>query len=678
MPLSAAASSPAHDRDIIRDGQHTTEALSALANEISDSASLHVIAERAASILRYAIDPISGDDEPKYGLLYGLIQSGKTSVIAITTAMAVDNGFKCVIILTSDLNPLYSQTLRRIRSQLRGLKVFGKSEWDGPAFERQLRTSPFVVVCSKNSDHLSSLIEAFRRVGASDGARGLPALIIDDEADQASLNTHTQKNSKKSTDDISTINKLISEFRTFFRTNTYLQVTATPQALFLQRPDHLYRPSFTVLSNPGPGYVGGEAFFEDDSKLLKYVDIHEVDELKSGHQPNPTHRIPAGIRRALLTFFVAAAARNIQFPQENFSFLCHISHTKIDHRHIVELFERFREDTVNTLAEPTTGPYARLRAELVDAYNDLAETEPALPPFDTILQKITFLLPAASIKEINSNSNEEIVPDHPYSIFVGGNKLGRGVTIPNLITSYYGRNPKRPNSDTVLQHARMYGYRQKHIGVTRLFLPEKLAEHFRIIHQMETALRALIERHPQGEFEGIYLASPLQATRRNVLDPNAIGVYVAGGWVNPRYPLRTPATVEETKWIDEKLAGYDDSKSYEVTDVRSVIELIRKCEADPELGAELWNKKTIVAALEKTEVLKGTRAYLRVSRDRELEARRRETQGFYSGGEDKEVPADAVTLFMYRIKKSAKGEAVWIPQVRFPDGNYAIAFSFDQ
>lgn len=675
MPLNAAA--PIHHREIIRDGQHTTEALSALANEISDPTSLHVIAERAASILGYAIDPVSGNEEPSYGLLYGLIQSGKTSVIAITTAMAVDNGFKCIIILTSDLNPLYTQTLRRIRSQLRGLKVFGKSEWDGPAFERQLRTSPFVVICSKNSDHLSSLIEAFRKIGAANGARGLPALIIDDEADQASLNTHTQKNATKSTNEISTINKLISDFRSFFRTNTYLQVTATPQALFLQTPDHPYRPSFTVLSNPGPGYVGGEAFFEDDSKLLVPVDIDEVDELKSGHQPNPTHRIPAGIREALLTFFVAAGAKNIQFPQENFSFLCHISHTKIDHRHIVELFERFREDTVNTLAEPRKSPYTKLHHDLTEAYRNLAETEPGLSPFDAVLQKISFLLPAASIKEINSNSNEEIVPDHPYSIFVGGNKLGRGVTIPNLITSYYGRNPKRPNSDTVLQHARMYGYRQKHIGVTRLFLPEKLAEHFRIIHQMETALRALIERHPQGEFEGICLASPLQATRRNVLDPNAIGVYVAGGWVNPRYPLRTAATAEAAQWLDAKLSSYNGTKPYYVTDVPSVIELIQKCESDPELGAELWNAKTIGAALEKMEVLKGAKAYIRVSRDRELEASRRETQGFYSGGEDTEVPTDAVTLFMYRLKKSAKGEAVWLPQVRFPDGNYAIAFSFE-
>jgi hypothetical protein len=195
---------------------------------------------------------------------------------------------------------------------------------------------------------------------------------------------------------------------------------------------------------------------------------------------------------------------------------------------------------------------------------------------------------------------------------------------------------------------------------------------------METALRALIERHPQGEFEGICLASPLQATRRNVLDPNAIGVYVAGGWVNPRYPLRTSTTAEATRWLDEKLSSYDnDSKPFYITDVSSVIEIAGKCVADPELGTELWNMKTIGAALEKMEILKGAKAYIRVRRNRELEASRRETQGFYSGGEDKEVPADDVTLYMYRLKKSAKGEAVWLPQIRFPDGNYAIAFSFD-
>jgi hypothetical protein len=287
-----------------------------------------------------------------------------------------------------------------------------------------------------------------------------------------------------------------------------------------------------------------------------------------------------------------------------------------------------------------------------------------------------FLLPAASIKEVNSKSDEEIAPDHPYSIFVGGNKLGRGVTIPNLITSYYGRNPKRPNSDTVLQHARMYGYRQKHIGITRLFLPDKLAEHFRIIHQMDKALRELVAKHPEGQFEGIYLASPLRATRTNVLDANSIGLYVAGGWVNPKYPLRTPEMSERTQQLDAMLSRYQDAEEFYETDVDFVIETIEKCDHDPVEGAELWNRKVLRAALEKIKTLRGPKAYIRVRRNRDLNQARRETQGFYSGGEDKLVPDDAVTLFMFRLSKSNRGEPAWLPQIRFPAGNYALAFSF--
>src|SRR3989344_1207627 len=543
-----------NSRKIIHDGLQTKEALDVLSNEIKTEASLHAIVERAGKILGYAVDPIAGSTEPSYGLLYGLIQSGKTSIITVTTAMAADNGFKCIIILTSDINLLYGQTLQRIRSQLRGLTVFGKSDWnDLSRFERQLRTSPFAIVCSKNTSHLKNLIDAFKHVGSS-GSRGLPTLIIDDEADQASLNTKTNKNAKKRTEELSAINKYITEIRQFFQINTYLQVTATPQALFLQTPNGLYRPSFTVLSEPGPGYIGGEAFFESESKLLRNVDIDEVDELKSGFQPNPTHKIPVGLKEAVLSFLIAATARNINYPSENFSFLCHISHTKVDHKHVVNLIDSFREDIVIAFKNKDSTAFKKLRDELFVAYNDITKTEPVLPEFEKILQRIEFLLPGASIKEINSNSEEAITLDHVYSIFVGGNKLGRGVTIPNLITSYYGRNPKHPNSDTVLQHARMYGYRERHIGVTRLFLPEKLAEHFRLIHQMEKALRELVSKYPAGKFEGIYIASPVNPTRRNVLDPNSIGVYVAGGYCNALYPLRTNEVTASTEWLDDQLA----------------------------------------------------------------------------------------------------------------------------
>src|SRR3989344_2244685 len=182
-----------NQRTIIHDGPQTKEALDVLSGEIKTAQSLHAIVERAGKILGYAVDPIAGSTEPSYGLLYGLIQSGKTSIITVTAAMAADNGFKCIIILTSDINLLYGQTLQRIRSQLRGLTVLGKADWhDLSRFERHIRTSPFAIVSSKNTNHLGSLLEAFKKVGTM-GARGLPTMIIDDEADQASLNTYTSK-----------------------------------------------------------------------------------------------------------------------------------------------------------------------------------------------------------------------------------------------------------------------------------------------------------------------------------------------------------------------------------------------------------------------------------------------------------------------------------------------------
>jgi hypothetical protein len=217
------------------------------------------------------------------------------------------------------------------------------------------------------------------------------------------------------------------------------------------------------------------------------------------------------------------------------------------------------------LDNAASAKHKSLLKELKKAFDDLARTEPGMPSFEKVVEKLGFYISGANIKLINATSNEEIALDHLYNLFVGGNKLGRGVTIDNLLVSYYGRNPKNPNSDTVLQHARMYGYRKRDLGVTRLFLPEKLAEHFRLIHQMEKALRELVEKHPKGNFEGIYIASPLHATRRNVLDPSSIGMYVAGSYCNPRYPLRSDATKPNTAWLDLELAQYGDDKEYHKT-----------------------------------------------------------------------------------------------------------------
>jgi hypothetical protein len=413
---------------------------------------------------------------------------------------------------------------------------------------------------------------------------------------------------------------------------------------------------------------------------LRYVDLDEVEQLRTTHQPAPTGTIPCGLRCAILSFLIAATAKKIQRPTENYAFLCHVSVNTADHKHIVNLLDRFKEETINILNNPSQRKYSKLVEDLKKEYDDLSDTQSGLPPFDKVVERIKFYLHGANIKLVNALSNEEIKLDSVYNIFVGGNKLGRGVTIKNLLTSYYGRNPKRPNSDTVLQHARMYGYRNNEIGVTRLFLPERLAEHFRIIHQMEDALRELVSQHPKGKFEGIYISTPLRATRSNVLDPNSIGMYVAGRSYNPAYPLRSESAQKNTEWIDNQLSDFNNEEAFKETTIDFLIELVKRCVADPKCEIELWDQKTLTAALEKLKTLNGDKAYIVVKRGRDLREPRRETQGILSGGEESLASKDAPTLFIYKQNAiPGKGEiAVWWPQLRFTEGNYVMAFSFNR
>ena len=279
---------------------------------------------------------------------------------------------------------------------------------------------------------------------------------------------------------------------------------------------------------------------------------------------------------------------------------------------------------------------------------------------------------------MNALSGDEISLDAVFNFFVGGDKLGRGVTIKNLLVSYYGRNPRTPNADTVLQHARMYGYRRADVGVTRLFLPQRLADHFSSIHQMETALRDLLQRYPNGCFEGVVISGAWQPTRRNVLDPTSLGYYVAGASYNPSYPLRDASTRKKTAWLDGQLADIADEDSFLETSIEHLLSLIQKCDADPSHAIQLWDLRALKAALEMYAKMKGDRAYLLVRRGRNLTQSRRETQGILTGGEDTLVPRVAPTLFFFRQDATAKGEPeVWWPQLRFADGNYVLAFSFD-
>lgn len=646
--------------------KHRDQVLALLRKQIGNMEEVNEISSTAAEVVSKWVNPLSGGKEETNGLIYGLVQSGKTGVLSVTGAMGADEGYRTIIILTSDIDPLYQQTLGRVQEAFPGIDIIGKKDFkDADSFIQRIKGGTCAIVTSKNSGLLKTLIENFKK----GKVRGLSCLIIDDEADQASLNTRE----RRADGTRSTINDRIAELRGFFEKNTYLQVTATPQALFLQTPGHDFRPKFTVLSHPGSDYVGGEDFFGDESNLVREFDINDITTLAPGAQPSPTLDIPRSLLRALDTFMIAATFKRDKEVDQNCAFLCHVSTRTDDHKHIVDLFRRYKSDLTAGLNGKNQAIINRLKA----AYDDLASTHQELKAsnFMDLVEKIGFFSPGINIKLVNGETDEDVAVKQPYNLFVGGNKLGRGVTIKNLLVSYYGRNPRKPQADTVLQHARMYGYRRKDIGLLRLFLPHELHTVFRAINKMERGLRDLISRNPTEEFRGIYVESGLNPTRKNVLAPGAVGVYSGGSNYNPAQIVRDESVKASTDKIDKKLDSIADKDHVEMP-IEDIQRIIRLTLPDQSKSERIWNPVAVSESLAEFAKLHGhATGYVYVDRNRELDASRRETAGVLTGDEYRRVPLDKIVLYILRTKAKGRSHAAWWPQIRFPDGRYAFAFA---
>ncbi|MEX0803074.1 MAG: Z1 domain-containing protein, partial [Candidatus Binatia bacterium] len=544
--------------------KHRDQVLALLQKQILNPEEVNDISQTAEEVGSKWVNLLSGGVGQTNGLIYGLVQSGKTGVLTVTGAMGADEGYRAVLILTSDNDPLYEQTLGRVREAFPGMDIIGKKEFkDADEFLQRIKSGTCAIVTTKNSRILKTLIENFTK----GRVRGLTCLIIDDEADQASLNTKTARDDGTR----SAINDRLVELRAFFEKNTYLQVTATPQALFLQSPRHDFRPKFTVLSHPGSDYVGGDDFFGDDSELVREFDLDDITIIAPGSQPTPMLEIPRSLLQALDVFVIGATFKRMNDADQNCAFLCHVSTRTSDHKHIVDLLRKYKAD----LAAGVKAKEEKVIDRLKTAYDDLSLTHEGLRQhnFDELVENVGFLSPGITVKLVNGETDEDVAVKSPLNLFVGGNKLGRGVTIKNLLVSYYGRHPKKPQADTVLQHARMYGYRRKDIGLLRLFLPQELHIVFKAINKMERGLRELIARSPAEEFRGVYIESGLSPTRKNILAPGSIGVYSAGSNYNPAQISRDDSVKQSTNELDKKLANIPnkDSAEMSIEDMQALI-----------------------------------------------------------------------------------------------------------
>lgn len=615
------------------------------------------------------------------GLMYGKIQSGKTVAMITFAATAIDNGFRVIVVLTTNFLELVRQTRQRFEDLGRVL-VFASTEqeeWNHEGEIENIRKRfpdrGLVIICAKHAGHLSAVGTLLEHVKAAD----YPALILDDEADQASLDNNERKRSRSNKPDeveATAVHSAIKALRVQLRHHVFLQVTATPYALLLQRASAPLKPSFTFLLEPGEGYTGGGRFFSqkhiEDAGYEGTPPLCFVSETESEQIEDHADQSPRGLERAIAFFLISAAALSLSDPKarrKSQNFLCHTSHKRSDHKKLQDLIVQFISRILDEI-DPLTGPTKALMAW---AYAELQKTLGEAPPFDELIDDIAERLPRRKIRVVNSDGKTAEPRAAAPNFIIGGNIVGRGLTIPNLLVTYYLRKPKISQMDTMLQHARMFGYRSELMPFTRVFLPRSLAIRFWGIHEAETELRSLLPTLSALNQVPVQVVGNLRATRYGVLDTGSVVTIRSGKHLYPIFPtlkVKDSQTRRIERAAKDIWPGWDPTRIFKPSPVGldKALELLR-CVAAPE-----WDTDALVAIITSLGRERGTVNVAFRTMTRGLSRTDPERRDLATGALSGEELAEArksrePTLFLFRQSKKA---ACWdnmlfyYPTVVFP------------
>ncbi|WP_214743043.1 Z1 domain-containing protein [Exiguobacterium sp. s48] len=657
-----------------------------LTEEIGEVASNQVL-KTASEIFDYA--PKEDQPERVLGLLYGLVQSGKTNIINMTTAIAIDKSFKLSIILTDRNNTLQTQTVGRSEDALSTpyIKKISELEKDDMGLlDIYVKTDGLVIISKKDPRDLEQLNLVLSKL--SDIAN-VPTLIIDDEADAIGLNT--KQRNEDSEHKVSTINAALVNLREVFSSHLMLQVTATPQAIVLQNDvDGGFHPEFVVLSKAGEGYVGIDEFFSEINSLnyIRNVNLEEVQELKEIFDEDVSI-LPDGLLSSLNTFIVAGAIKILEEPdsQNNqFTYLSHISHSQQVHETLRVMIKAYIRDLTHALKIPTEHKTRTdILSGLNSAYEDVVGTCSSVPVFSKILEAIDQNIASHDVLVVNSSPNgvRELNFNKKFNFVIGGNRLNRGITLPRLLVTYYGRSSSRPQVDTLFQHARMCGYRSKDLNVTRIFIPQELASIFATISDHDSRQRELIE---SGEFKSIlYLEHDVvKPTRPNVI-PTTVGIYKPGKSTFPRIPEFNKSKIELiTNYIDTKLHGFPHKQVISI-DISLVSDILSRI---PLISTGSWNEKVICSYLNTYYIQKysNEKVNLIITEANVGLASSRGSQALGSilspATQDLATSSDpSIPLVILTRNPGVKSEwddtPFWIPWFRFPVGESHVLFNVE-
>jgi hypothetical protein len=607
------------------------------------------------------------------GLLYGRVQSGKTNNMIMSIAVLIERGrSKFFIVLTSDNKSLYDQTLVRIRSYLKRVSVI--DYWDiingNTSFEsvKQLITHDGVVIVStKNSNNLRKLNEFLE--GISDAAGTV--VIFDDEADFGSLN------SKQNIEEESAVYSLIEQLQSTFNETRFIEVTATPQANLLQKPESSRHPKFIIQIEVGEGYVGGSELYNLNiegvpARHHRYIPDEEIESMldDDSDSPHPSE----SIYHALCVFFMGGALKSLSSPgHKTFSMLVHISAKRSVNRRLFSLVSHAKRDISSFLRDGIQDE--RIDSLMHDAYNDISSTLEggAHESYNDALNVIANNIDQVAVERITSDRGSHN-PDYSsfYNILIGGNRLGRGLTVKNLSVFYYARQSGGPKVDTILQHSRVYGYRRDILDIIRIFSTQRM---FNILHGVYESDEEEWNYIKSGE----YIRTPpvllslrrggaLRPTREAVIPMNSTVKYFPG-----KTYFMYDAKSSNFEKIDKLLSRIPESNHEPVeVDLDTALKAVEL--VDTYRQEQRWSKDAVRNALKNMNE-REMKIYMVVRRGSDL---RKDYRAVLSESDNQIQRSDGPILFMYGTSGKGEGwngEQAWIPVLRIPEGANAYYFA---
>ena len=500
----------------------------------------HVISTLDAvtdELLDYSGNPHVEQSWARRGMVMGQVQSGKTTNYASLICKAADSGYKVVILLAGITNTLRAQTQERLDETFIGKKsVFqtvGQEQLSIVNYSDRKRfpaygtsrdqdfskvaagtygvslsalKEPLIFVTKKNKTTLERLRDWLMEQNQGHKIHD-PLILIDDEADNASINTAADP------DRVTAINKAIREILGLFSRSTYIGYTATPFANIFIDPasehemlnDDLFPRNFIKALDPPTNYAGATRVFAERGDLKSMVQLVDdyQDHLPLKHKKDAAFSVlPDSLYQAIRVFVIVRAVRVLRGDgKKHASMMINVSRFNDVQERVYGLVYKYLEDLKSSIVvnaglgtrESRDLHMRQLRADFEREYSDVGFK------FEEVLgclnEAVASILPRTVNMKGGVLDYSQHKEDGLHVIAIGGLALSRGLTLEGLSVSYILRNASA--SDTLMQMARWFGFRPNYGDLCRLYLPEDSRDHYEYITEAIEELRSEVKRMEQ-------------------------------------------------------------------------------------------------------------------------------------------------------------------------------------